>query len=120
MRVEKDKRNLCAQILNVKKQLDDIATKRGQCEDTYRSIHLACTGEMNLYLQNSIEYVQLEIKLRSAHDSYFFTMQRLLQTEIQSRLDLTTLEKNFHPIRLLSTQSNQKNQTIQNQNSFWG
>ena len=46
--------------------------------------------------------------------------QRLLQNEIQLRLDLTTIERNVHPIRLLSTQSNQKNQTIQKQNSFLG
>ena len=76
---KRQKQSLPTYINRKKKQLDDIATKRGQSEDIYQSVHLACTGEMRLYQQHSFEYVQLETKLRSAHDSYQFTMQRLLQ-----------------------------------------
>ena len=47
-------------------------------------------------------------------------MQRLSQNELQLRQELATIERNFHPIRLLSTQSNQKNLTINKQNSYLG
>ena len=116
---KRQKESLRADINQKKKQLDDIATKRGKTEDIYQSVLLACRGELRLHQPHSFEYAQLEAKIRSAHESYQFTMQRLLQNEIILRLDLTTIERNFHPIRLLSTQSNQKNQIINKQKLFW-
>ena len=47
-------------------------------------------------------------------------MQRLDQNELKLRQELTAIENNFHPIRLLSTQSNQKNLICPKQNSYLG
>jgi hypothetical protein len=48
------------------------------------------------------------------------SLHRLSQNEHQLRQDLTAIERDFHPIRLLSTQSNQKNLICPKQNSYLG
>ena len=106
---KRQKESLRADINRNKTQLDYIAQNRGNTEDTYQSVLLACRGEMSLFVPYTFEHAQLERKLRAAFDSYQFTRQRLTNNKIQMRIDLTAIEQNFLPIRFLSTQSNLKN-----------
>jgi hypothetical protein len=73
-----------------------------------------------LHRANSFEYAQLEAKINSAYDSCQNSLHRLSQNEHQLRQDLTAIERDFHPILLLSTQSNQKNLICPKQNSYLG
>ena len=121
MNLGKSRKSRFAQTLTVrKKQLDDIDTKREKTEDNFQSIHLTCQRELYLHQSNTFEYAQLESKIWSAQDSFQLSMQRLDQNELKLRQELTAIENNFHPIRLLSTQSNQKNLICPKQNSYLG
>ena len=73
-----------------------------------------------MHQPNSFEYAQLEARIRSASESCQNSIQRLAVSERQLRQDLAIIETNFHPIRLLSTQSNQKNLICPKQNSYLG
>ena len=117
---KRQKESLHADINRKKKQLDDVETKRGKAIDSYHSILLTFRRELTLHRPHSFEYAQLEARSQSAYDSCQNSLQRLSQTESQLRQDLATIERNFHPIRLLSTQSNQKNLICPKQNSYLG
>lgn len=117
---KKQKESLRADINRKKKQLDDIDTNREKSHDTYQTIHVTCQREMYLHRSNTFEYAQLESKIQAAQDSFQLSMDRLNQNELKLRQELTSIENNFHPIRLLSTQSNQKNLICPKQNSYLG
>ena len=73
-----------------------------------------------------VQAVRVKIEARNtpaaaeAHEACSNSIQRLHQTEGQLQRDLAVIERNFHPIRLLSTQSNQKNLICPKQNSYLG
>ena len=117
---KRQKESLRSDINRKKKQLDDVENKRERTIDNYDSVLLTCRRELSLHQANSFEYAQLEAKIRSAYDSCQNSMQRLSQNELQLRQDLTAIERDFHPIRLLSTQLNQRNLICPKQNSYLG
>ena len=105
---KRQKESLRADINCKKKQLDDVEAKREKIVDNYDSVSLTCRRELTLHQPNSFEYAQLEARIRSASESCQNSIQRLAVSERQLRQDLALIERNFHPIRLLTTQSNQK------------
>ena len=117
---KRQKESLRADINRKKKQLDDLESKREKVVDSYESSVLSCQRELPLHPQHSFEHARLQAQINSAHEACSNSIQRLHQTEGQLRRDLAVIERNFHPIRLLSTQSNQKNLICPKQNSYLG
>jgi DNA repair exonuclease SbcCD ATPase subunit len=117
---QRQKESLRSDINRKKNQLDYVENKRERTIDNYDSNLLTCRRELSFHRANSFEYAQLEAKMNSAHDACQNSLHRLSQNEHQLRQDLTAIERDFHPIRLLSTQSNQKNLICPKQNSYLG
>jgi hypothetical protein len=103
-----------------KKQLDDMKSKKERYIDSYESVVLAARNEQNLYSPNSFEYAQFSSKIASAEAAYLSSMRRLTSAEDVVSHELTLIERNYIPIRLLSNQSNQKNLICPTNNSFLG
>ena len=117
---KRHKESLRGDIQRKKKQLDDVQSKRDKVLDTYESIATSARNEQSIYQPQSIEYRRLATQIAAATDSFNNSMQRLLQTEIALQQELTAIERNYLPIRLLSTQSNQKNLICPKQNAYLG
>ena len=103
-----------------KKQLDDMKAKKEKYIDTYESIVLAARNEQSLHSPTTFEYAQFSSKIASAESAYISSMQRLTASVNEIENELTLIERDYIPIRLLSTQSNQKNLICPKNNSFLG
>ena len=118
---KRHKDSIRADISRKKKLIDDLQTKRSQTYDNTEltlnqlRVELAIHGQ-----QPSWEKNQIRAKIQATLASCSSTFARFRQTE-QTHMDqLAELERNFIPIQLLSTQSNQKNLTIRKQNCLVG
>ena len=70
--------------------------------------------------QNRTEQVRIITTLRSAYDSYKWTVQRIHDQEQNILAALRALELDMSPIRMLTTQSNQKHLVVTKGNSILG
>ena len=117
---KRHKESLKGDIQRKKKQLDDVQAKRDKVLDTFDSIATSARNEQGIYQPHSLEYRRLATQIAAATDSFNSSMQRLQQTEIALQQELTAIERNYLIIRLLSTQSNQKNLICPKQNAYLG
>ena len=117
---KRHKESLRGVIQRKKKQLDDVQAKRDKVFNTFDSIATSARNEQGIYQPHSLEYRCLATQIAAATDSFNSSMQRLQQTEIALQQELTAIERNYLPIRLLSTQSNQKNLICPKQNAYLG
>jgi hypothetical protein len=108
-------------INRCKKKLDDVSKKRDTCEEKYNEQALSSQAQLQLLNpRDVIQRVKLSTFLRSAWDSYAWTVQRLVAQEQTHWDELTMLEGELAPIRLVSTQSNQKHLVVPKGNSLVG
>ena len=93
-----------------KKHLDDIQSKHAQATDTYELSLNQLRSELALHgPQPSWDKNQLRAMIQATLASCTSALHRLNQNERSHTEELIRLNNNFMPIRLLSTQSNQKN-----------
>jgi hypothetical protein len=116
----RQKESLKSDMGRKKKQLDDLQSKRDKCIDSYESVVMSCQREQNLHPPHSFERVRLGSQIDAAQDAYASSMRRLQQSENVLRQELTVIERNYIPIRVLSNQSNQKNLICPKNNSSLG
>ncbi len=120
---KRHKDSIRADISRKKKLIDDLQTKRSQTYDNTELTLNQLRLELAIHGYNtppSWEKNQIKAKIQATLASCSSTFARFRQTE-QAHMDqLADLERNFLPIQLLSTQSNQKNLTIRKQNCLVG
>ena len=108
-------------IARCKKKLDDVSKKRDTCEEKYNDQALNSQSQLSLLDPRDIaERIRISTFLRSNWDSYAWTVQRLVDQEQTHWNELTMLENELAPIRLVSTQGNQKHLVVPKGNSQVG
>ena len=113
--------SLRSDIGRLKKKLDDIGNKRDKCEEVYKTAELAYRSEVSLIRPNDRDaHDRLHAILTAAYESYAYTVSRLTNQERVVRSELEDIERDIAPIRLLSTQSNQKHLVVNKHNSLLG
>jgi hypothetical protein len=108
-------------IVRLKKKIDDLSVRREKSEEIYNSAELLHRTEQSLLNRSDHSgFNRLQAILNSAYDSYVFSINRISFQEQTMRRELDDLERDIAPIRLLSTQSNQKHLVITKHNSLLG
>ena len=116
----RQKDSLKCDMARKKKQLDDMKYKEEKYVDSYESVVLSARNEQNLHRPNSFEYAQFSAKISSAESAYLSSLRRLNKAQDEVSHELSMIERNYIPIRLLSNQSNQKNLICPSNNSLLG
>ena len=114
------KETLRSDISRKKKMLDDVQSKRDKMLDSFESQLSQMRNERLLYQQHSVEFRRISGQISACIQSYNAAMLRLQTSEYLLQQELADVEGQFLPIRLLSTQSNQKNLIVPKQNSYLG
>ena len=110
-----------ADINRVKKKIDDIHKKRDSCEEKYNEAALTTTAQIHLLgPRDMYDRVRLSTALRSAYDTYVWTIQRLAKQEDSLWQEQSNLEKELAPIKTISNQTNQKHLVQTKGNSLVG
>ena len=117
---KRQKDSLKTDMARKQKQLDELLLKKEKVLELYESTAYKAQNEQTLYDPNSIEFARLASQVSAAQSSYLSSMTRLRTAENETSHDLTLLERDYIPIRLLSNQSNQKNLICPTNNSFLG
>ena len=105
---KKQKESIKMDITQKKKLLDDIYQTQRQKEDFYQQNLLETQAEMSFFLPTDRQYLQMSRKLQASTHAHQNAQGRLLVQLNETRQQLQDLEEDFHPIRLLSNQSNVK------------
>ena len=106
---KRSKESLRADISRKKKLLDDLQSKRDKMLDSFEAQLSQMRNERLLYQQNSVEFRRISGQISACIQSYNAATLRLQTSEYLLQQELADIEAQFLPIRLLSTQSNQKN-----------
>ena len=117
---KRSKESLRADISRKKKLLDDLQSKRDKMLDGFEAQLSQQRNERLLYQQNSVEFRRISGQIAACIQSYNAATLRLQTSEYLLQQELSDIEAQFLPIRLLSTQSNQKNLIVPKQNSYLG
>ena len=117
---KRSKEILRADISRKKKMLDDLQAKRDKMLDSFEEKLSQMRNERLLYQQNSVEFCRISGQISACIQSYNAATLRLQTSEYLLQQELADIEAQFLPIRLLSTQSNQKNLIVPKQNSYLG
>ena len=117
---KRQKESLKSDMNRKKKRLDDLKAEKEKYIDRFESIVIAARNEQGFHDITSFEYAQLSSKIASAESAYLSSMQRLTESVNEIENELTLIERDYIPIRPLSTQSNQKNLICPKNNSFMG
>ena len=117
---KRSKEILRADISRKKKMLDDLQAKRDKMLDSFEEKLSQMRNERLLYQQNSVEFRRISGQISACIQSYNAATLRLQTSEYLLQQELADIEAQFLPIRLLSTQSNQKNLIVPKQNSYLG
>ena len=113
--------SLKSDIVRLKKKLDDLSNRREKSEEVYKTAELLNRSEQSLLRRDDHDgYNRLSALLQSAYESYAFSVARITNQERIVRSELDDIEKDIAPIRLLSTQSNQKHLVVNKHNSLLG
>ena len=103
---KRQKDSLKTDMARKQKQLDELLLKKEKVLELYESTAYKAQNEQTLYDPNSIEFARLASQVSAAQSSYLSSMTRLRAAENETSHDLTLLERDYIPIRLLSNQSN--------------
>ncbi len=110
-----------ADISRVKRKIDDIHKKRDTLEEKYNETSFSSQAQIQLLSpRDDIERVRLVTALRSAYDSYVWTTTRLTAQEKALWNQQQTLEGELAPIKMISSQTNNKHLVITRGNSLIG
>ena len=110
-----------ADITRLKKKVDDIHRKRDTSEEKYNEKALSSTAHLQLLGPRDLgERLRVTSELRSAYDSYRWTINRLETQERALYEDLRSLENEMIAIQTVSTHSNQKQFVLLKGNSLLG
>ena len=113
--------SLKTDIVRLKKKMDDLGVRREKSAEIYNSAELTHRTEQSLLNRGDhAGFNRLQAIYNAAYDAYTFTHTRISFQEQALRLELDDLERDIAPIRLLSTQSNQKHLVITKHNSLLG
>ena len=113
--------SLEADISRVKRKLDDVHKRRDQCEEKYNETNLSSTAQINLLPSRDVhERIRLSTALRSAYDTYIWTIRRLATQEGSLIDEQNALQNELAPIKMISNQSNQKHLVQTKGNSLIG
>ena len=108
-------------INRVKRKIDDIHKKRNNLEEKYNETSLSSTAQLQLLGPRDMhERVRQATALRSAYDTYVWTTQRLTAQEKALWNQQNILEGELAPIKIISSQTNQKHLVITKGNSLIG
>ena len=117
---KRNKETLRGDIARKKKMIDEVQSKRDKMLDIFESQISSARNEQMLFQPHTVEFRRLSGQISAATNSYNSAMLRLQQSELLLQQELAAIERQFLPIRLLSTQSNQKNLIVPKQNSYLG
>ena len=117
---KRNKETLRGDIARKKKMIDEVQSKRDKMLDIFESQISSARNEQTLFQPYTVEFRRLSGQISAVTNSYNSSMLRLQQSELLLQQELAAIERQFLPIRLLSTQSNQKNLIVPKQNSYLG
>ena len=110
-----------ADINRVKRKIDDIHKKRDSLEEKYNETSYSSQAQIQLLGPRDVhERVRQSTALRSAYDTYMWTTTRLTSQEKTLWNQQNFLEGELAPIKMISSQTNNKHLVITKGNSLIG
>ena len=104
---------LLADITRLKKQKDDLLSKRISLMDTNEHSIAINRAELSFLTVNTPEYRSLKAKMNATQRSFELSTFRLTQTENENQYQLREAEDNLAPVRIISNSSSNKHLILQ-------